>query len=197
MTLGARTALVKRKDPGQPPAVTEPQPSLLDADTLALSARGVPEADLAPPKQLLRPRAIASAMAVAECLFASSGGPPPKTRLNWLGRELDDFLERIGADARSSYLLGLFALSVLGPLLSFSLTPLRSMDVERRARALSRVESSFASGLLLAVKAMLCIIYYEHPDAAESIGFDGRCMLATPESLLRNRPGADQEQTDE
>ncbi|MEZ4375738.1 MAG: hypothetical protein R3B07_33315 [Polyangiaceae bacterium] len=177
--------------------MTEPQPSLLDAETLALSARGVPDADLVPPKDLTRPRAIAAALAIAECLFVSSSGPPPKARLNWLGRELDDFLERIGADARSSYLLGLFALSVLGPLLSISVTPLRSMDLEQRARALSKVESSFASGLLLAVKAMLCIIYYEHPDAAQSIGFDGRCMLATPESLLRGRNRADQEQVDE
>lgn len=167
--------------------MTESSPSLLDADTLALSTRGVPDADLALPKDLQRPRAIAAALAVAECLFASEAGPPPKARLDWLGRELDDFLERIGADARSSYLLGLFALSVLGPLLSVSLTPLRAMDLERRAKALSKVESSFASGLLLAVKAMLCIIYYEHPDAAASIGFDGRCMLATPESLLRSR----------
>ncbi|MCA9648101.1 MAG: hypothetical protein H6718_13105 [Polyangiaceae bacterium] len=177
--------------------MTEPHPSLLDADTLALSARGVPDVDLAPSKELKRPRAIASAMAVAECLFASTSGPPPKARLAWLGRELDDFLERIGADARGSYLLGLFALSVLGPLLSFSLTPLRSMAIERRAQALSKVESSFASGLLLAVKAMLCIIYYEHPDAAAGIGFDGRCMLATPESLLGGRNRADQEQGDE
>lgn len=167
--------------------MTEPQPSLLDADTLALSAQGVPDGDLALSKDLHRPRAIAAALAVAECLFTSDAGPPPKARLDWLGRELDDFLERIGSDARNSYLLGLVALSVLGPLLSFSITPLRAMGVERRAKALARVESSFASGLLLAVKAMLCIIYYEHPEAAAGIGFDGRCMLATPESLLGPR----------
>ncbi|MCA9632899.1 MAG: hypothetical protein KC766_34840 [Myxococcales bacterium] len=172
--------------------MTEPDPSLLDADTLALSAQGVPEIDLAPPSDLHRPRAIAAALAVAECLFAAESGPPPRQRLTWLGRELDDFLERIGADARSSYLLGLFALGVLGPLLSLSFTPLRSMDLERRAKALSKVETSFASGLLLAVKAMLCIIYYEHPDAAASIGFDGRCMLATPESLLQGVRGGEQ-----
>lgn len=130
---------------------------------------------------------------MAECLYVSESGPPPPARLKWLGRELDDFLERIGPDARTSYLAGLFILSLLAPLLSGSFTPLRNMPLERRAKALDRFESSFASGLLLAVKAMLCIIYYEHPDAAASIGFDAECMLAKAPTSARPtsaQPGA-------
>lgn len=131
---------------------------------------------LAPPAELHRPKQIAAAMAVAEAVFSGEGGSLPPERLEWLGRELDDFLERIGPEARTSYLAALRGLSVVGPLLMRSATPLRSMPLAKRAEALSRVEGSAFSGALLAVKAMLCIIYYEHPDAADSIGFDRKCM---------------------
>lgn len=175
---------------GNLPGVSDPSPDAPAAssdgplstpalgDLAGSDELGVPAAHLALPTSLHRPRAIAAALAVAECLYVSESGPPPPARLTWLGRELDDFLERIGPDARTSYLAGVLLVSLLAPLLSGSVTPLRRMSLDRRTKALDRMDSSFASGLLLAVKAMLCIIYYEHPDAAASIGFDGQCMLA-------------------
>ncbi len=110
----------------------------------------------------------------------SEAGPPPAERLTWLGRELDDFLERIGAEGRTGYLAALLALSVFGPLLGGQLRPLSAMPLLQRAQVLSRVEQGFASGLILAVKAMLCIIYYEEAGAAQDIGFDGRCLTTPP-----------------
>jgi hypothetical protein len=38
------------------------------------------------------------------------------------------------------------------------------------------MERTFLGPLLLALKTILCILYYEHPDAAAEIGFDGECM---------------------
>ncbi|MBX3181333.1 MAG: hypothetical protein KIT72_14350 [Polyangiaceae bacterium] len=138
---------------------------------------GVPASELTLPPRLHRPRAVARALAVAECLFMSEAGPPPAERLTWLGRELDDFLERSGPDGRTGYLAALFALSLLAPLVGGQPRSLAAMPLEVRAQVLSRVEQGFASGLLLAVKAMLCIIYYEEAGAAQEIGFDGRCLV--------------------
>jgi len=54
---------------------------------------------------------------------------------------------------------------------------LRALPLGDRSHALEKMESSRFALPLLAVKAMLCIIYYEHPDAAREIGFDGACLL--------------------
>jgi hypothetical protein len=121
---------------------------------------------------------LLSARALAEALFSTEAGPPPAERLDWLVRELDDFLDRMGGRGRLLLLLSLFAVSWLAPLLTFRLRSLRSLPLPARIDALERLERSRLAMPLLAVKAILSVLYYEHPDAAREIGFDGACLKA-------------------
>jgi hypothetical protein len=76
----------------------------------------------------------------------------------------------------------LFAVSLLAPLVILRFVSLARLPVPERARALGRLEDTFGAPVL-AVKAMLSVLYYEHPDAARFVGFDGDCMLDNPKSL--------------
>jgi len=131
---------------------------------------------------IVAPRVVARAVVVAEALFSTADGPPPEARLAWLALELEDFLARAGARSRFVVGLSLFAVWVLAPLVMLRFTSLARMPVAERARALARLEDTFGAPVL-AVKALLCVLYYEHPDAALSVGFDGQCL--TGDSPLR------------
>jgi len=111
--------------------------------------------------------------AVAEAVFADEKGPPAPARLDWVMAELEDFLTRAGGRAALVLRAALLAVTVLAPLLVWSLPPLSRLPVARRVRALQRMEASFASAAVLAVKAFLCVLYYEHPEVQREVGFVG------------------------
>ncbi len=121
---------------------------------------------------------ISSARAVAEAVFSTESGPPPGDRLDWLALELEDFLARAGSRTRWMLRLALVAVSLLAPLLAGRLPPLRRLPLPERIRALCLLENSRLGAPVLAVKALLCVLYYEHPDAAREIGFDAECWGA-------------------
>jgi hypothetical protein len=116
-------------------------------------------------------RSVRAAKAVAEALFSSADGPPPAERIEWLGRELQLFLDRAGWRASVFYRLGLWMVSLVAPLFIRRLGPLRTLSVPLRISALNRMERSAVASAVLGVKAILCIIYYEHPDAARELGY--------------------------
>lgn len=78
------------------------------------------------------------------------------------------------------FAFALFCLTWLAPLWSFSLPTLGSLSLEKRAHALERWERSPFGMTLFAVKAILCILWFEHPDAAAHMGFDGRPLIEAP-----------------
>lgn len=118
-----------------------------------------------------------TARAVAESLFTTREGPPPPERLDWLVDDLDHFIAYAGPRARFMLWLCLTAISVLAPLLVLRGVPFRALSLETRAEALEKMERSPLGLAVFGAKAILCIVYYEHPDAAASIGFDGACLL--------------------
>lgn len=123
------------------------------------------------------PEALVAVHALAEALFSTEAGPPPRDRLDWLTREYDDFLGRAGARARLLLGLSLFAVSVLAPLFGLrSAMTLRYLPLPDRITAVERLERSVFAMPLLGVKAILSLLYYEHPDAAREIGFTGGCL---------------------
>lgn len=130
-------------------------------------------------RPIVSKRTIARARAVAEALFLTRDGPPPGDRLDWLARELEDFLARSGSRSRLVVGFALFVIGVLAPLLSLRLVSLARMPVLERARCLARLEDTFGAPVL-AVKAMLSVLYYEHPDAARFVGFDAAECLESP-----------------
>ena len=108
--------------------------------------------------------------AVAEALFCRDEGPPPAGRIEWLCDDYADFIDKAGP--RSELILGgaLAVATWIAPVTIGKLPPLGRHDVATRCRALEALEKTKAGLPLLALKAMLCTMYYEHPDAAKEIG---------------------------
>lgn len=114
--------------------------------------------------------------AVAETLFTTEEGPPPRERIEWLVDDLDHFFVHAGSRARFAFRLCLLAISVLSPLLIWHMPPFRKLPRQQRIEALERMERSWAGLAVFGAKAPLCIVYYEHPDAARFIGYDASCL---------------------
>ena len=72
--------------------------------------------------------------------------------------------------------LSLLAVRILVPLAALRPIPLTWLGPDTRTRALNRIDRSALCGPAIAVKAILCILYYEHPEAAAEINFDGQCL---------------------
>ena len=120
--------------------------------------------------QLALPRTRRSIRAVAEALFSGAAGPPPAERLDWAVAEVLDLLRHAGARSRLLFQLCLLLVSWLAPLWIFRLPPLRRLSTADRIRALGRLEDSPAcASLVLACKAVLCMVYYEEEAAARAI----------------------------
>jgi hypothetical protein len=119
-----------------------------------------------------------SLRAIAEAMFAGESGPPPHDRLDWLCADFEDFLEQAGP--RPKLILGgaVFLATWVAPLSIGRRPPLGRLDIADRCRALHKTEATKAGLPILAVKAMLSIMYYEHPDAQADIGVDTICMGA-------------------
>ena len=116
-------------------------------------------------------------IAVCEALFMTDAGPPPRARLDWLADESEDFLQEAGRRATRSIKLLITLVACLAPWLAMRPTALRYMPLELRVRVLDRMEKGLAGALIVALKASLCIVYYEHPDVEAEIGFDGGCLV--------------------
>jgi choline dehydrogenase-like flavoprotein len=119
---------------------------------------------------------VRAAVAIAEALFARDRRPPAADRLAWIEREVEDFLARSGVQARLMVSLMIWLVSLVAPVLVGRFGLLGTLALGVRVRALVRLEERWGAPLL-AVKALLCILYYEHPDAAQEVGFDGLCLL--------------------
>lgn len=132
--------------------------------------------DTRAPRPGLSRRATARARAIAEGLFSTEDGPPPADRLDWMERDLADFFGHVGLRGRVIFLVTTGALYYLAPLLIGRLSTLRGLDWADRVRAIEALDRTPLNLALLAAKAMLCIVYFEHPDAAAEIGWDQECM---------------------
>lgn len=113
---------------------------------------------------------------LAEIVFADEDGPPPPERVRWFVHEFDDFLSRVGARSRFIVSAAMGVVNRVSPLMALRPGPLRRLSRERQVLALERLEKSPLAPALLATKAGMCLVWFEHPDAAEEIGFDGLCM---------------------
>jgi hypothetical protein len=111
--------------------------------------------------------------AFAEALFSSETGAPPAARIDWLMKEMDDYLQRAGPGARFIFGISLLVVGVLAPLMIGRFPTLEGLEVDERVKALTRMEESFAAAPVLAVKAFLCVVYYEHPDVQREVGHVG------------------------
>lgn len=123
---------------------------------------------------------LRSARAVSEALFSTESGPPPAARLDWLEADLGDFFGHANWRARLLFRACLFAITWVAPLLVGRLGRLASLPIERRVEALERMEETPLSLAFFGAKAVLCIVWYEHPDSAREIGWSSTCLGPRP-----------------
>lgn len=134
---------------------------------------------------------VRGAVALASALFATHSGPPPEDRLRWLGAELERFVSALALPSRLLLRASLLATLLLSPLAAGRLRTFARLEHSARMRALERYERSPFGLTLLAVKAALCILWFEHPDVAREIGFDGQPLHAQAPRADDPRPSVD------
>jgi hypothetical protein len=122
------------------------------------------------PTGALPRRTVDALMAMLEALVSDDGVAPPAERLDWTREELEDFFSRADARGRLMFRLGALVVSTAAPLMIGARPPLARLPLSRRVEALQRLEASPLASVFMGLRAVLCLIYYEHPDAAAEIG---------------------------
>lgn len=129
-------------------------------------ARGVaPKSGALTPGTLLRTRAIAEALFTPDDLV-----PPPEDRLSWVMTEYADFMARSTRRGRFLFTAAAYAITWVSPRLARRPGPFTQAPLTARVEMLRAVEASPLASILIALRAILCILYYEHPEAAQDAG---------------------------
>ena len=126
--------------------------------------------------------AASAARTMAAVMFSTDAGAPPRERLDWLAADLSDFFTQAGRGPGRLFGLALFAVLYVAPLLAFRL-PLPFTSIPKGVDTLERIERGPLGVALLFIKAILCIVYFEHPDVERTTGYVTPC-LAEPEATL-------------
>lgn len=125
------------------------------------------------------------ATAVAEALFATATGPPPAARVSWLIDDLTHFLGAVGGRSRLAFRAALTTVVHASPKLVLSLRAFHKLSLEDRIRALDRLEHGPLGMAVFAVKTLMCLIWYEHPDSEIEVG-----LVTNVTALTRYRGAA-------
>ena len=115
--------------------------------------------------------------AFAEALFSTDEGAPPAARMDWLMGQMEDYLVRAGGRAQFIFTLSVMVVAWLAPLFIGRFPTIRALDLETRVKALTKLEESFAGAPVLAVKAFLCVVYYEHPEVQREVAHVGHATF--------------------
>ena len=73
-------------------------------------------------------------------------------------------------------MLSVWFLTWIAPLVVWRLGPLESLPVDLRVEALERIEGSALGFIALAPKAMLCLMWFEHPDTQRETHTEISCL---------------------
>lgn len=114
-------------------------------------------------------------IAIAEAMFSRTEGPPPPERLEWLARQMADFMAHAGARTRLLLRGSIAAVAGSGAIFSGKFRMFRDLSLAERLHVLEKAERGPVGLATFAVKAMTSILWFEHPDSAREIGFDGGC----------------------
>ncbi|MBI2374243.1 MAG: hypothetical protein HYV07_09600 [Deltaproteobacteria bacterium] len=119
-----------------------------------------------------------AAIALASALFDPGSGIPAG-RLDWTLEEVDQLSIASGLKTRTLFFVTLFLVENLTFLFGH---PAKLSDLEPAARLeyLRRLDASSLAALLALPKALLALVYFEHPDALAETGYDGRPLIERP-----------------
>jgi len=118
--------------------------------------------------------------ALAEAFFTDPDDPADRgaaQRFAWLVDDVDDFISQASPSLRwgtriAALLVELAPLFFIGRFARCS-----SLPLEERERYLSKVEASAVprvAVLVVMFKTLMTVLYFEHPEAAPHLGYDGR-----------------------
>jgi hypothetical protein len=114
--------------------------------------------------------------AIAEALFANESGPPDPKRIAWVCADFADFVSRAQGRGRLVMLLSVWFLTWIAPFVVRRFGPLGDLPIDKRVDALERVEASSVGFIALAPKAMLCMMWFEHPDTQRETKTEITCL---------------------
>lgn len=141
--------------------------------------------------QVLSESARRDAMAFGEALFARTlDDAPPADRMAWFITDLDDFVAHLNVRARMLFRLCLFVVTWIAPIVGGRVSRLGSLALVDRIEALEALERTPLSLALFGARAIVSLVYYEHPDAAREIGWDRKCLTAVRAEAGEARPEA-------
>lgn len=120
----------------------------------------------------------------AETLFSDHSGPPARQRVESLARDAVALLLATTPRARLMFSVCLFVVLWVAPLFIRRAPGLARLPLPLRVAALEKMEHTAAgAALVLAVKAVLCILWYEQPESVAGIGVDPPCQPGVRRSL--------------
>ena len=123
------------------------------------------------------PRTERAIRLFAETLFSDLDGPPPPDRIARLAQDATALVSATTQRARLLFQLCLFAVLWAAPLFVFRAPGLSRLPLAGRVAALESMESSpTGAALVLAIKAVLCVLWYEQPENHAAIGGDPFCQ---------------------
>lgn len=128
--------------------------------------------------------------AFGEAVFARRDGPPPDERMRWLVDDVDDFVAHLNTRSYLLFRLCLFVVTWIAPLLVLRFARLASLPHETRLEALEALERSPAALALFGARAIVSLVYYEHPDAAREIGWDQKCLTEVRREAAASAPSS-------
>lgn len=111
---------------------------------------------------------------VAEALFESERGPAEPERVAWVVDDIDHFLMTVGGRTRLVIRLAVETVGRLGPLAVGSLGPFERLSLAKRQAALARLERSPAGLTVFALKTLLSLHWFEHPETVREHGLESR-----------------------
>ncbi len=119
----------------------------------------------------LSPKVLQHTMTVAEALFSPNDvDPPPAGRMAFVQDEYADLMARSSWRGRLLFTWSARIVGRVGPMFIGRFVPISQLKLPDRIEALRRVEKRPIGGLLIALRALLCMVYYEHPESAREAG---------------------------
>ena len=123
-----------------------------------------------PPNEIISDFHARQIRYISEAFFSEDTSPMDSKRLEWLVREYCDFMSRAPTKQRFLFRTAVTVIAFLSPLFIWKIGPFSTLNFNDRIRALRRFEQRKIGRILIPVRAILCLIYYEHPDAAKTLG---------------------------
>jgi hypothetical protein len=118
--------------------------------------------------------------ALAEAFFTDPDDPSDRgleKRFSWLVDDVDDFLSQASPALRYGSRIALMLVDLLPLFFIGRFARSTSLPLEERERYLAKLEAtSFprVSVLVVMFKTLMTVLYFEHPEAAPHLGYDGR-----------------------